>query len=80
MQPNAKLSEVVGMHGDSVKIKIKALPVDGEANQEVVRFLAELCEVAKRDVIILNGETNRHKLIEIHSVDEEKIFQKLGLR
>ena len=41
VQPRAKRSEVVGRHGDAIKVRLAAPPVDGAANEELVRFLAE---------------------------------------
>jgi len=81
VQPNASRSEVIGLHADAIKIKIKAPPVDGAANEEVIRFLAEYCGVAKKSVHLLHGETGRHKLIEIEvdSATEIQIKKKFGL-
>lgn len=81
VQPNASRSEVIGLHGDAIKIKIKAPPVDGAANEEVIRFLAEFCGVSKKSVHLLHGETSRNKLIEIEadSTSEMHLRKKLGL-
>lgn len=81
VQPNASRSEIVGLHGDALKIKIKAPPVDGEANKEIIRFLAEFCDVPKKDIQLLHGETGRNKLIEItvESNFESEIKKKLGI-
>lgn len=65
IQPNASRSEVIGMHGDALKIKIKAPPVDGEANKEIIRFLSECLDLAKKNISILHGDTGRNKLVEI---------------
>ena len=81
VQPNASRSEVIGLHGDAIKIKIKAPPVDGAANEEVIRFLAEYCEVSKKSVHLLHGETSRNKLIEIEADAEleQQLKVKFGL-
>ncbi len=50
LQPKASKTEVVGLHGDALKIRIKAPPVDGKANLELIRFLAKEFDVSKRDV------------------------------
>lgn len=69
------------MHGDSIKIKIKAAPVDGEANKEVIRFLSEFLQIPKREIQILHGESSRTKLVEVRvSKDlEAEILKNLGL-
>lgn len=79
VQPNASRSEIVGQHGDAIKIKIKAPPVDGEANEEVVRFLSEFLKIPKKEIHILHGETSRTKLIEItvNAALEAEIQKKL---
>lgn len=62
IQPAAKKSEVVGFHGeDRLKIKIKAPPEDGQANQELIRFLAEVLDLQKAHVEILRGHKSRKK-------------------
>lgn len=62
IQPAAKKSEVVGLHGeDRLKIKIKAPPEDGRANEELIRFLAEILELPKNEIEILRGHKSRKK-------------------
>ena len=65
VQPGAKRTEVAGTYGDALKVRLAAPPVDGKANAELVRFLAEAFGVAQRDVAILRGETSRRKLVRI---------------
>jgi len=59
--PRASRSEVVGMHGDAVRIRLAAPPVDGAANEELVRFLAERLGVPRAAVTIAAGHTSRRK-------------------
>ena len=70
VQPRASRTEIVGVHGDALKIRIAAPPVDGAANDELVRFLSNIFAVSRRDVRILAGETSRSKLVEILGVTE----------
>lgn len=67
LQPKASKTEVVGLHGDALKIRIKAPPVDGKANLELIRFLAKEFAVHKRDVILISGELSRHKRVRINT-------------
>ena len=59
--PRASRTEVVGMHGDAVRIRLAAPPVDGAANEELVRFLAERLGVPRAAVTIAAGHTSRRK-------------------
>jgi len=61
IQPGASRSEIRGIHGERLKLKIKSPPVDGKANAEVIEFLAELFEISKTKVQILRGESSRSK-------------------
>ena len=65
IQPGAKQSRVVGLHDGLPKIAIKARPIDGEANEALIAFLAELGGVPKRSIEILSGQTSRTKRLEV---------------
>jgi len=65
VQPGAKRTEAAGRHGDRVKIRLAAPPVDGAANDELVRFVAEAFVVPKRNVEIVSGATSRQKRVRI---------------
>ena len=65
VQPGAKRTQVDGTHGDVLKVRLAAPPVDGKANAELVRFLAEAFGVPRRQVAIVRGETSRQKTVRI---------------
>ncbi|MFW1677313.1 DUF167 domain-containing protein [Pontibacter sp. JAM-7] len=65
LQPNASRDEFCGLHGDSLKIRIKAPPVDGKANTHLVKYLAKQFGVAKNAVTIVKGELTREKRVKI---------------
>ena len=65
VQPGAKRSEFAGMHGDALKIRLGAPAIDGKANAELIRFLADAFGVPQRNVQIMRGETSRAKLVRI---------------
>ena len=67
--PNAKRDEVVGEHGDAVKVKIAAPALEGKANEAVLEFLAEKLAIHRRDITLIAGEKSRDKLIEIAGID-----------
>ena len=64
-QPGAKRSEVAGLHGAAVKIRVAAPALEDRANAALVEFLAERFGVAKRDVRLLAGDHSRQKRFEI---------------
>lgn len=77
--PKAHKNEVVAWEGDALKVRLRAIPEKGEANEELISFLAELLDCAKRDVILLSGKTSRHKRILITALlSEEKRSRILG--
>ncbi len=65
VQPGAKRTEVAGVHGDALKVRLAAPPVEGRANEALVRFLAESFGVTLKQVIIVRGETSRRKIVRI---------------
>jgi hypothetical protein len=65
VQPGAKRTEAAGRHGDRMKIRLAAPPVDGAANDELVRFVAEAFGVPKRNVEIVSGATSRQKRVRV---------------
>ena len=63
--PGARKSEVIGEHGDALKIKLQAPPVDGKANRALVEFLGEVLGISKSKIRIISGETSRQKRVSI---------------
>jgi hypothetical protein len=78
VQPRASRDEVSGVYGDALKIRLAAPPVDGAANDALVKFLAALFAVPRRAVRILAGESSRSKLIEIDGVTARAIHDVAG--
>lgn len=65
VQPKASRDEIVGPHQDALKIRITAPPVDGKANDHLVRFLAKTFGVAPSRVDLISGESARIKRIRV---------------
>jgi uncharacterized protein len=65
--PNAKKTEVVGVQGDALKLKLQAQPIEGKANEALVKYLAGVLSVPRGAVTITHGHTNKKKLIEVVS-------------
>ncbi|MDR0806769.1 MAG: DUF167 family protein YggU [Enterobacteriaceae bacterium] len=66
IQPKASRDQIVGLHGDELKVAITAPPVDGQANAHLVKFLAKQFRVAKSMVVVEKGELGRHKQVRIN--------------
>ena len=61
VQPRASRSQVVGVHNNSLKIKLTAPPVEGEANKMCIQYLAKRLGLPKSMVEIVSGHTSRSK-------------------
>ena len=73
VQPRAARSEIVGLHGDALKIRLSAPPVDSVANVALVELIAEALGVPRRCVRIVSGATSRGKVVEVDGVAVENI-------
>ncbi|QEY60761.1 YggU family protein [Metapseudomonas lalkuanensis] len=65
LQPKASRDEFAGLHGERLKIRLTAPPVEGKANAHLMAFLAEAFGVAKSQVSLESGELNRQKRVRI---------------
>lgn len=63
--PNAKRTEVVGLHDGDLRIRLAAPPVDGKANDTLTAWLAEQLQLPKRAVRLLRGQTSRQKQLSV---------------
>ncbi|MDO8955159.1 MAG: DUF167 family protein [Gammaproteobacteria bacterium] len=82
VQPNAKKTEWIGLHGDRLKLKLHAPAVDGKANQALIKFMAEYFAIKKSQLCLVSGELSRDKLLKIEpslTVDNLAIVAKLSL-
>jgi uncharacterized protein (TIGR00251 family) len=78
--PGASRSEVVGVSQwrRALQVKIGAQPRDGEANEELLRFLSEKIGVPRRDVVLVRGERSSSKLVEV-PLAEDEVRRRLGV-
>jgi uncharacterized protein (TIGR00251 family) len=65
VQPGAKRSEIAGLHGDALKIRLAAPPVEGRANEALLKLMAGLFDVPLRNVELVQGGQSRHKVVAI---------------
>lgn len=71
VQPRSSHPGVGGVHGDALKVRVGAAPVDGAANESVVDVLAKAFGVSKSSVSIVSGHTARAKVVDIAGVSIE---------
>lgn len=77
--PNAKVSQVAGLHGTAVRIRLAAPPADGRANAELLSFLATQLGLPNRNVTLAGGASSRAKRVAIQGLPIEEIRSRLGL-
>jgi len=65
VQPNARRTEFCGMHGEAMKLRLAAPPVDGKANSALLAFLAEFCDLPKSAVELVGGASSRAKRVRL---------------
>ncbi len=75
--PGAREEQIVGWHGGSLRIKVRARPQKGRANQAVLRLLASRLGVAPANISIVHGAASRDKLLEVESLSEEDLRARL---
>ncbi len=76
--PRASRNKVAELMSDGVvKIHIAAPPVDGEANEQLLSFLAEILNVPKSRIEIVAGVTGRDKLISVLDMDAEAVHKRI---
>ncbi|MGH7618484.1 MAG: DUF167 domain-containing protein [Gemmatimonadaceae bacterium] len=75
VQPRAAADGFAGTHGTAIKIRLNAAPVDGAANERLVKFLSATFAVPRRSIKILAGERSRVKIIEIEGVTERDVYR-----
>jgi uncharacterized protein len=79
IQPRAARTELAGAFGDALKVRLKSPPVDGAANEELVRFLAERLGVPRSSVALVAGHSGRRKTVRVAGVSAEDAARRLGL-
>ena len=77
VQPNASRSEIAGWHGDALKVRTTAPPVEGKANLAAAEILAHALDIPRTDVTILRGHGARDKVMEIVGIEEPELLRRL---
>jgi uncharacterized protein (TIGR00251 family) len=77
-QPGAKRAEVVGTHGDALKVRIAAPPIEGRANDALTEFFADRLGVPRRAVTLVSGESSRRKRLRVEGIGVAETAAKLA--
>ncbi|MDF0677042.1 MAG: DUF167 domain-containing protein [Nitrospira sp.] len=77
VQPGSSRTECVGIHGDAIKIRLAARPIDGAANDELICFIAERCAVPRANVRIHAGTEARRKRLCVKDVSAQVLLARL---
>lgn len=72
VQPGASKNAIVGIYNDRLKIQLTARPKEGQANQQLIKFIAKYFEVPKSYVTLVKGERSKNKLLCIKSFNDPK--------
>jgi len=78
VQPRASRNEVAGLEGDTLKIRLTAPPVDGEANEACLAFLAKLLDLSPSRLAIIQGARSRTKIIRITGLTKNEVHARLS--
>lgn len=73
VQPRASRSEIIGQHGAALKVRLQAPPVEGAANEALVRLLADSLGVPQRSVRVVAGAISRSKMVEVEGTTEDAV-------
>ncbi|MBI5748876.1 MAG: YggU family protein [Nitrospinae bacterium] len=73
VQPRSSRNEICGIYGDAIKIKLTSPPVEGEANEGLIKFLAGILKISKGQIEIISGQKSKNKLIKIIGVTKGKV-------
>ena len=77
VQPGAKRSEIAGLHGEALKIRLAAPPIEGRANEALLKYIAGLFDVPLRQVELRQGGQSRHKVVAVtgSAIDPESLLK-----
>jgi len=79
VQPRSSKNQIAGLFDDSLKVRLTAPPVEGEANEACCAFLAKVLAVPRFRVEIAAGQSSRNKLVSVEGVSSEQVLKALGL-
>ena len=79
VQPRAVRDEVAGRHGEAIRVRLAAPPVDGAANEALIRFLADRLALPRASVTLVRGRSGRDKVVDVAGLPPDEVARRLGL-
>lgn len=79
LNPKSSQETIEGLHGDALKVKVKAPPVDGKANKALVKYLAKRLGLTGKEIEITSGHTSRNKVLLVHGLSPEETARRLAV-
>jgi uncharacterized protein (TIGR00251 family) len=77
--PRASRTEIAGLHDGRLRVRVASPPVDGAANEAIVRFFAKALGVARSAVVLRSGATGRQKTVAVMGLTPDEVSARLGL-
>ena len=77
VMPRGRRNEIVGLHGDALKVRVTAPPVGGAANEALCKFLAKVLSVPKGNIEIVAGQTSRAKIVAVSGILPDQVRKRL---
>ena len=77
--PRAAKDAIQGLHGDALKIRLHAPPVDGKANEALISFLSEKLNIPKSNITLKSGLNQRRKIVFIAGISAQEVNSRLGI-
>jgi uncharacterized protein (TIGR00251 family) len=77
LKPGASRERIVSVEDDAATLAVTAAPVDGKANESMIRLLSKALDVSKSSISIRKGATSRNKLVEVAGMTKEEVLRKL---
>lgn len=79
VQPRSSRNQILGEQDGVLRVKLTAPPVDGEANQALLEFLARQLNIPRKNLRIIRGESSRQKLLEVTGLSGSEVVKLLGM-
>jgi len=79
VQPRASMDRIIGLHGDRLKVQVKAPPVDSKANTAVQKLLSKILKIPKSKITLKSGASSRQKTFLIEGIGPAQVFSRLNI-